>query len=97
MLLSVVYLCLISMLLFVGVLTYGVMGRVISCLRGNYVFYGGYGSKCSLVMNARNVLMWHTPPTFTAVTSPKQTKFCFPNRTDTHTYLLHGAESFLRS
>jgi hypothetical protein len=75
---------LISLLLFVRVLTYGVMERVIRCLGGNYVFYVGYVSTCGLVTSEGIVLWCHTAPTFTAVTSPKQTSFSFPNRTDTH-------------
>jgi hypothetical protein len=47
----------------------------------NYVFCGVCVNVCSLLMIAGNVFVCHAPPTFTAVTSPEKTSFCFPHRT----------------
>ena len=52
----------------------------------NHIFCWVCVSACSLLMITGNVFVCHAPPTFTAVTSSEQTSFCFPNRTDIHSF-----------
>lgn len=84
-LLSVVYLCLISAMLFIGGSSLW-HNRTCYMLFENHIFCWVCVSACSLLMITGNVFVCHAPPTFTAVTSSEQTSFCFPNRTDIHSF-----------